>query len=256
MLSRFPGMDPYLEAPDLWPLFQRAFVQCLHQILIPGLVDRYEAVTAQRRYGEEHEDYIEIFERSDRRQVTLVEVVSPANKLTAEGREAYMNNRRVHKAAGASLVEIDVVLQGKPTLEYSRDGLPEWDYAVTVTRSTQPERYEIYTATLQKRLPRFRLPLASDDRDTVLDLQAVFSRCYDASGLAWRIDYTREPAVPLSEAKRRIVCGLVGLPFFSRDEIAVAAYHIWQSEGCPHGRERDHWQRATEQLQAGKQASP
>ena len=39
------------------------------------------------------------------------------------------------------LVEIDLVLQGQPLWDYSRAGLPDWDYAVTVARATQPERY-------------------------------------------------------------------------------------------------------------------
>jgi hypothetical protein len=87
--------------------------------------------------------------------------------------------------------------------EYSRDGLPDWDYAVTVTRSTQPERYEIYTATLQKPLPRFRLPLASDDRDTVLDLRTAFTRCYDQGGFASKLDYGCDPTTPLNSEDRQ-----------------------------------------------------
>ena len=96
-----------------------------------------------------------------------------------------------------------LVLQGQPTLDYARENLPDWDYAVTVTRATQPERYEIYTATLQKRLPRFRLPLAPDDRDTVLDLHTAFTRCYDQAGFASRIDYKRAPATALNDEDRR-----------------------------------------------------
>ncbi len=130
-------------------------------------------------------------------------MVSPTNKTTGAGRAAYLDKRREGKNANANLVEIDLVLQGQPTLDYSRDGLPDWDYAVTVTRSTQAERYEIYTATLQKRLPRFRLPLAADDRDTVLDLFTAFTRCYDQGGFASKIDYKRDPAAPLQEEDRR-----------------------------------------------------
>ena len=133
--------------------------------------------------------------------MTLVDVVSPANKTTAAGREAYLEKRRESTAApSANLVEIDLVLQGQPTLDYSRDGLPDWDYAVTVTRSTQPERYEIYTATLQKRLPRFRLPLAADDRDTVLDLHAAFTRVLRPGGV---LHEDRLPARPGHDAGRR-----------------------------------------------------
>jgi Protein of unknown function (DUF4058) len=215
MPSPFPGMDPYLEDEPLWPLFQHQLVMCLYQILLPGLVDRYRARISQRHYvteqalftsvvrEEHHEDYIEVRQRSDGRLVTLVDVVSPANKTTRSGRLAYLDKRKEGRAANANLVELDLVLQGQPTLEYSRDGLPDWDYAVTVTRSTQPERYEIYTATLQKRLPRFRLPLAADDRDTVLDLHTVFTRCYDQGGFASKIDYQRDPATPLNAEDRQ-----------------------------------------------------
>src|SRR5260370_4374424 len=132
---------------------------------------------------------MEIRQRTDGKLVTLLDVVSPPNKTTRSGRDAYLDKRREGRTANANLVELDVVRQGQPTLDYSRDGLPDWDYAVTVTRSTQPEHYEIYTATLQKRLPRFRLPLASDDRDTVLDLQAALNRCFEQGGFAAKIDY-------------------------------------------------------------------
>jgi len=203
-------MDPYLESETLWPSFQHQLVLCLYQILLPGLVDRYRARVGQRHYGteqalftsvvrEEHtEEYIEIRQRTDGKLVTLLDVVSPPNKITGVGRSAYLDKRRDCKQAHANLVEIDLVLEGQPTLEYSRDGLPEWDYAVTVTRSAKPEQFEIYTATLQKRLPRFRLPLAADDRETVLDLQTAVARCYDQGGFASKIDYTRDPATTLT----------------------------------------------------------
>jgi hypothetical protein len=203
-------MDPYLEDEKLWPVFQHHLVMGLYQVLLPGLVDRYRARIGQRHYvteqalftsvvREEHqEEFIEVRQRTDGRLVTLVDVVSPTNKLIDAGRQAYLAKRNEGKTQGANLVEIDLVLQGQPTLEYSRDGLPDWDYAVTVTRASQPERYEIYSATLQKRLPRFRMPLAADDRDTVLDLQASFTRCYDQGGFAAKIDYERDPALPLA----------------------------------------------------------
>jgi hypothetical protein len=215
MPSPFPGMDPYLEEDALWPLFQHQLVLSLYQILLPGLVDRYRARIAQRQYvteqalftsiirEEHHEDYIEIRQRNDGRLVTLIDVVSPANKTNPTGRTAYLEKRKESRNVSANLVELDLVLQGEPTLDYSRDGLPDWDYAVTVTRSTQPERYEIYTATLQKRLPRFRLPLAADDRDTVLDLHTVFTRSYDQGGFAARIDYQKDPVTALNSEDRQ-----------------------------------------------------
>jgi hypothetical protein len=215
MPSPFPGMDPYLEDEKVWPVFQHQLVLCLYQILLPGLVDRYRARIGQRHYvteqalftsvmREEHqEEFIEVRQRSDGRLVTLVDVVSPTNKTTDAGRRAYLTKRGEAKAGGANLVEIDLVLQGQPTLDYARDGLPDWDYAVTVTRAAHAEKHEIYSATLRKRLPRFRLPLAADDRDTVLDLHASFTRCYDQGGFAAQIDYQRDPPVRLGDEDRQ-----------------------------------------------------
>jgi hypothetical protein len=210
-------MDPYLEDEQLWPVFQHQLVASLYQVLLPGLVDRYRARIHQRAYVTEEplftsvirqertEEFIEVRQRGDGRLVTLVDVASPINKTLSQGRAAYHETRRVARAQNASVVEIDLCLQGRPLLDYSRDGLPEWDYAVTVTRTTQPERYEIYTATLSKRLPRFKVPLAPDDRDTVLDLQATFARAFDQGNFAARIDYTRDPGARMTDAHRQWV---------------------------------------------------
>jgi Protein of unknown function (DUF4058) len=216
MPSPFPGMDPYLETAKLWPAFQHQLLACLYQILLPGLVDRYRARVGTRTYVSEMplftsvlreqytEEFIEIRNRADGKLVTLLEVVCPANKTTPAGRQAYLDARQVAVAQKAGIVEIDLVMQGKPTLTYSRDGLPEYDFAVTVTRSNAPDRYEIYTATLQKRLPKFKLPLAADDRDALLDLQAAFARAYDLGTFANQVDYRNPPPpdVPLSDAYR------------------------------------------------------
>src|SRR5690349_17606894 len=103
MASPFPGMDPYLEEDKLWPSFHHQFISCLYQTILPGLVDRYRARVGQRKYvtemalftsiiREDHEEeFIEIRQRGDGRLVTLVEVLSPANKTTPEGRQVYLS---------------------------------------------------------------------------------------------------------------------------------------------------------------------
>jgi hypothetical protein len=221
MPSPFLGMDPYLEEENLWPDFQHHLVLCLYQILLPGLVDRYRARVGQRTYvteqalftsiirDEHKEDFIEVRQRGDGKLITLIDVVSPCNRTTNSGRQAYLDTRKDARGGGGNLVEIDLVLQGQPMLDYSRENLPDWDYAVTVTRATQPERHEIYTATLQKRLPRFRMPLAADDRDTVLDLHTAFGRCYDQVGFGTRIDYSRDPQTKLTDGHRAYLSQLL-----------------------------------------------
>jgi hypothetical protein len=261
-------MDPYLEDEALWPEFHRTLVAVLDEILRPGFAaGRYRVAVAGRHYQtaspggtqDRNEDYLEIRSNQDGRLVTLVDVVSPSNKTGDVGRRAYLTRRGEAKAAGANVVEIDLVLRGQPTLEYSREGLPDWDYAVTVTRASHTEKHEIYSATLQKRLPRFRLPLAADDRDTVLDLQASFLRCYERGSFGGRIDYGRDPSVPLDDEDRRWLDALLtqqGLrqPLPPHEQVALLAYALWEQEGRPHGHDREHWHRAVEQLRQGKGA--
>lgn len=260
----FPGMDPFLESPALWPAFHHQMMNVLVDTLQLG--ERYQVALRERHYangsalgpagaGERREVYLEVRDAKAGSLVTLVDLVSPANKTTDAGRQAYLHTRQQAKEAGASIIEIDLVLQGRPTLDYAREGLPDWDYAVTVTRSAQPDRYEIYTATLKKRLPRFRLPLAEGDRDTVVDLQVVFTRACHQAGFPKRISYRPEMVAGLKESHRRLLAEwLLHWPSPpaetapSHEEIQVAAYYIWKEQGCPEGRADEHWRLAIERL--------
>jgi hypothetical protein len=253
-------MDPFLESPDLWPAFHHEMMAALSDILKLG--ERYQVRIAERRYpsdlpdgGEQREEYIEIHQANTGNLVTLVDLVSPANKTTDAGRRAYLHTRQQANEAKANLVEIDLVLQGQPTLDYSRKDLPVWDYAVTVTRTTYPGRYEIYTATWEKRLPRFRVPLASDDRDGVVDLQVAFTKAFQQGGFAGKIHYRPEAIAGLKEAHRRELAERLGWPIplaeaaWTHEDIQLAAYYIWKEQGCPEGRAEEHWRLAIEHLQ-------
>ena len=256
----FPGMDPFLESPDLWPAFHHQLIAVLSDSF--QLSEYYQVRIAERRYpsdlpggGEQREEYIEIHQANAGGLVTLVDLVSPANKTTDAGRRAYLHTRQQAMEAKANTVEIDLVLQGQPTLDYSRKDLPEWNYAVTVTRTAQPDRYEIYTATWEKRLPRFRVPLAGDDRDGVVDLQVAFTKAFQQGGFAGKIHYRSEAIAGLKEVHRRELAKRLGWPIplaeaaWTHADIQLAAYYIWKEQGCPEGRAEEHWRLAIERLQ-------
>jgi hypothetical protein len=205
MPPSFAGMNPYLEYCNLWPAFHPEFIAYLAKCLRTSLTDRHGLQIAKRQYlladspatsaeqQHQQENYIEIHDKQHGRLLTLLDMVSPLNKTTGSGRQAYLETRRTARAAKANLVEIDLILQGQPTLEYSREGLPDWDYTVTVTRAAQPDRFELYVSTLPKRLPRFSLPLASDERNVVVDLGTLFSRALSEGGFDTAIDYRMRP---------------------------------------------------------------
>lgn len=41
------------------------------------------------------------------------------------------------------------------------------------------------------------------------------------------------------------------MPTISEDEIRERAHRIWMEEGCPHGRDREHWEQAIRELERG-----
>jgi hypothetical protein len=210
-----PGMDPFLEQEKHWPTFHYNLMNVLFQVVTPSLVERYRARVLERTITVEHvlftsvtrvehrEPYLEIRQRSDSKLITLVEVISPTNKTTAQGRQAFLEKRNEAQRFRANIVEIDLVLDGQRMHDFSRENLPAWDYNVVVTRGPRPEQFELYTANLDKRLPRFKLPLATDDRDTVIDLQAALHRVYDQTDFASTVNYQVDPQTKLDADQRR-----------------------------------------------------
>ncbi len=201
MPSPLPGMDPFLEDPARFPAFRKSFIASLYQLLLPGLVDRYRARVPSRTYESElvlftsvqkfqhDEEFIEIRSRTDGRLVTLIDVVSIANRTTTAGRDAYLATRTAARSEKASILELDLITQGKPPVAFNRTELPPHQYLAVVSRAGNAATHECFPANLRRRLPKIRMPLATDDRDTVIDLQVVFARAYEQSGLECAIDY-------------------------------------------------------------------
>lgn len=129
------------------------------------------------------------------RVVTSIEVLSPDNKEPGAGRASYLGKREELWNNGANLVEIDLWRGGNATVRPSADQLDSlrpWHYLVVVTRQW-PSRHEVYAIPLQRRLPRVAIPLNSDDRDVVLDLQAAVNRSWDEGAYQAEFRYEGPP---------------------------------------------------------------
>lgn len=254
MPSPFPGMDPYLEHPNLWMSVHEAFVTYAAEQLNAILPQRYVASINGRLYiaqpqrdiylnmavmehpsvraseGNGHtamaiaidaplkvilepvetrEAFIEIISlMPHERVVTIIEVLSPSNKkASSEGRRLYLEKQREVLASDVHLIEIDLLRYGEHTVAVPKEALLErgvkWDYLVCLHRGGQGAVYEVWLFTVRQRMPRIAVPLAGDDPDVPLDLQAVFNRCYDAGRFANRVDYAGEPFTPLREDDMR-----------------------------------------------------
>ena len=152
---------------------------------------------------EYREPFVEIVQ-GDGEVVTVIEVLSPANKTPGEGYRQYRRKQEQLLASPLHLIEIDLLAAGLPTLFVAQSELvavppvPPHRYLISVRRGTEPDRFETYPVPLPNRLPRIRVPLIAPDPDVVLDVQAVFDRCYDNGDYAGLIDYHKEPTAPLS----------------------------------------------------------
>jgi uncharacterized protein DUF4058 len=152
------------------------------------------------------ERFIQIIDvRSGGRVVTVIEVLSPANKLPGRGRNEYLQKQREYIDGGVNLVEIDLLRIGQHTT-LAKLGLIAPDkittYHVNTFRAARPEFLEYFRMPLRERLPRLPIPLRPADRDVVLDLQAVVDTAYDR-GRYDDIDYSRPLHPPLDPADQQ-----------------------------------------------------
>lgn len=138
--------------------------------------------------------------------VTVIEVLSPANKSGVEKRAEYLRKQRNYLSAGVSLVEIDLIRSGAHLFSGPKDKIPEDKRAgglISVCRGyVLPREWEIYPVSLREPVPAFRVPLRRGDADIALDLQAVLDRCYENGGYHVRIDYSQSPKPDVAESDR------------------------------------------------------
>jgi hypothetical protein len=137
----------------------------------------------------ERHAYLEIRDRQNRELVTVLELLSPANKYQGPDRETYLSKRRQLLRSAVHLVEIDL-LRGGPRLPV--EDLPDCDYCVIVSRWQERPRVGIWPIRLRERLPVIPIPLRAPHPDARLDLQELLNRVYDGAGYGDYI-YTGTP---------------------------------------------------------------
>lgn len=163
----------------------------------PVTVKPDRAVVIEMFREEVRQPLIHIIEpAAGNRIVTAIEVLSPDNKVPGSGRQNYLQKGDELWQAGASLVEIDLLRQGQPTVRVPverLDALRPFAYVVSVSRWF-PSQYEVYPIGLRGPLPKVSVPLADGDADATLDLQAAFTRCWEAGSYPDLLQYEKAPA--------------------------------------------------------------
>lgn len=249
MCMIFPGMDPYLEDPNIWEGFhsrlvvyigdalqtqlrpryiasveRRVFVESpagnrrpiitdvwlgarnnIHASSAAAVADVDEAVIVELPALEVRQSFLQILDtRTGMRVVTIIEVVSPSNKFHGPGRDLYLAKQAEVMASDVHLVEIDLQRSGSHVLsvpEFIAQGNQPYDYMVCINRARGlRDKFELYPRRLRDRLPRIPIPLANDDRDARLDLQAVLELAYERGAYRDQLRYDRPCSPPLNSS--------------------------------------------------------
>lgn len=244
MRPQFPGMDPWLERPALWPDVHSRLITAMADELAPRLAPRYfvgvetrttilsgididriyrpdvTIQTAERRAeprasnvavleepevapievvipgGEEVEaKFLTIQELPGRKLVSVIEVLSPANKKAADGRGEYLKKRDDWIDSRVSLVEIDLLRSGAP-MPISNPP-PQTDYRIVICRAGRRRSAQLYAFSYRSPIPAIKIPLLPGDPEPTLDLNAVLHALYERARYDLVIDYQQPPQPPL-----------------------------------------------------------
>ena len=148
---------------------------------------------------EVQERYLEIRDVSSGAVVTAVELLSPKNERTGEGRRAYEKKRYRVLASLTNLVEIDLLRGGKPLLVKGTER--QSCYSILVSRSDLRPRAALYEFGLQQSIPPFALPLKPEDGSLTVDLQELLEGVYRRAKYHLAIDYAKAIKPSLSGAE-------------------------------------------------------
>ena len=147
------------------------------------------------------ETYLVIRSRESAEVVTVIELLSPANKRRGgDGRREYLSKREQILESPTHLVELDLLRGGLrlPIVE----PLPRADYFCIVSKAWSRPRAELYSWSMQQRLPTIPIPLKRGDGNASVKLQEVFNTVYDRAGYDLSVNYQADlDPVPDEETK-------------------------------------------------------
>ncbi|MBY0232057.1 MAG: DUF4058 family protein [Gemmataceae bacterium] len=137
--------------------------------------------------------YMRIVDHESRRVVTVLELLSPANK--GPDREAYLDKRRDLIDARTNLVEIDLLRAGHRPVPRSAS-----DYRVLVSRACDHPRVGLWDFSVRDPLPVVPIPLDPSEAPVDLALRPCFDRVYDEGRYQRKARYA-EPPEPRLDAE-------------------------------------------------------
>ena len=116
--------------------------------------------------------YLEMREVATKELITVIEVLSPANKRSGKGRSIYEAKRSKILTSMTNLIEIDVLRLGQPM---EMIGATESQYRILVSRPFDRPEADLFRFDLKDPIPHFLVPLRPESPDAIVDLQAILN---------------------------------------------------------------------------------
>lgn len=149
---------------------------------------------------EMRESYLKVQDVTTQEVVTVIEILSPANKRPGRGRSAYEEKRWQVLGSRTHLIEIDLLRKGEP-MAMLADIAPS-HYRILVSRGNQRPSADLYAFNLPDVIPTFPLPLRPGDEEPTIDLRPLLDQVYDRAGYGVVIDYSKAPTPGLKDTDR------------------------------------------------------
>jgi hypothetical protein len=154
---------------------------------------------AIRREGNK---YLMIKELPSDRVITVLELLSPANKKPGADYDAFLAKRNEYLATRTNVVELDLHRTGQ-RMPMGAPAPPAADYYVFVSRAAEFPHTAIWPFSVRDRLPDLAIPLKPEDGFVVMPLQPCFDAAYDIGPYDKKVDYTSPPRIPLKGKNAR-----------------------------------------------------
>ena len=146
---------------------------------------------------ERSETYLVVRHRVTMDVVTVIELLSPANKRrNGTGRHEYLTKRTEFLSSSTHLVELDL-LRGGDRMPLVGP-VPPGDYFSMVSRAYRRPKCEVYSWTVRNPLPAIPIPLKRGDADIMLPLQEVFETVYQQARHDLSVNYNSPLDPPFS----------------------------------------------------------
>lgn len=161
------------------------------------------------------ERYLEIRDVTSGEVITVLELLSPGNKLSAQGRRQYEEKRTAILGSRTNLVEIDLLRVGRafpidPQPD-DRDRLKQAAYRVVVSRAGQRPLGEAYLFSIRDQIPVIPIPLRDHEPEPELPLNELVHDVYQRGRYDLAIDYLQPaPPPPFSNEDAKWMDALLG----------------------------------------------